>query len=128
LSASSVVTITTGSVSTASVSEDQMTAGRPHTGSPGSVDDVVDPAADEHHEEAQAEEAEDDRGNASEVLHRGAHVAGDARAARRVLGEVDARGDADRHARDRHQQGEEHGAVDRREDAAAQVRSDAGAS
>ena len=69
--------MTTGSVITASVSDAQSRAGWPQTGA-GIVQQRVQIAADEVDEETQAEQAEDDRGHAGQIVDRAADDAGDA--------------------------------------------------
>ncbi len=85
------------------------------------IEQPVDRAADQVDEEAEAEDAEDDRGHAGQVVDRDAHHAHQ-QPLLGVLAQVERRQHAERRHRERHQEDHHHGAEDRREDAALGVR------
>ena len=100
----------------------QDTAGAERRGGEGlGEEQTVDRAADEVHEEPQAEDPEDDRRNAGEVVDRDAHRAHE-RPLPGVLAQVQRRQHAQRKHRERHEEDHHHGAEDRREDPAFGVR------
>ena len=84
-------------------------------------EEPVDRAADEVDEEAEAEDAEDDRRHAGQVVDGDAHGA-DERALPRVLAQVERGEHAERGDHERHDEHHHHRAEDRREDAALGVR------
>ena len=96
-SPSSVATMTTGTVSSASVSDAHRMPPVPKVGvgSGSEKNSAVDRPADEVDEEADPEDAEDDRGHAGEVVHGDADGA-DEGALPRVLAQVERGEDSER--------------------------------
>src|ERR1039458_4766791 len=103
---SSVATMTTGTVITASVSEAQMSAGQPLT-----------PRARESNEETEAEQTENDGRDAGKIIDGGADDARDKGIAGRVFRQVDRGDDANRDDENRHHQHAEGGANNHRQHA-----------